>query len=219
MSVKDARKQEFADVFMSLVTEAPWNQRVSVVNITNAIGCERKTFYYYFENVDDLVVWIFRSAFKRTVETQFSQHPLVKPHPELHDAYSDWPFYVRIEAEDRFLAQGPYFKAITYHWVDNRAYYENMFRTDASSYNNLLEYLVNLYTPAIKDDILYMLGGKFLPPDALNFLAEYHVMGIFGRLQWHFGHTRKDIMQHALDPYWNYAHTCIKRTIDGLAPS
>ena len=50
----------------------------------------------------------------------------------------------------------------------------------------------------------------------LNFLAEYHVMGIFGRLQWHFGHTRKDIMQEALNPYWNYAHTCIKHTIDGL---
>ena len=219
MSVKGARRQEFADTFMHLVTETPCNHRVSVVDITNAIGCERKTFYYYFENVDNLVIWIFRSAFKKIIETQFAEYPQVKPHPELQDPYDDWPFYVRIETEDRFLAQGPYFKAITYHWVDNRVYYANMFRTDANSYNNLFEYLVNLYVPTIKDDILFMLGNRSTPPpppDVLNFLAEYHVMGIFGRLQWHFGHTRKDIMQEALNPYWNYAHTCIKHTIDGL---
>ena len=158
MSVKGARRQEFADTFMHLVTETPCNHRVSVVDITNAIGCERKTFYYYFENVDNLVIWIFRSAFKKIIETQFAEYPQVKPHPELQDPYDDWPFYVRIETEDRFLAQGPYFKAITYHWVDNRVYYANMFRTDANSYNNLFEYLVNLYVPTIKDDILFMLG-------------------------------------------------------------
>lgn len=217
MSVKDARKQEFAAMFMRLVTETPLNRRVSVVDITNAMGCERKTFYYYFENVDDLVIWIFRYAFKRIVETEFTDCQLVKPHPELQDPYCDWPFYVRIEAEDRFLAQGSYFKAITYHWVENRDYYANMFRTDAHSYNNLFEYLVKLYVPAVKDDVRYMLGAKTLPPDVLNFLAEYHVMGIFGRLQWHFGSTHEDIMQSALDPYWNYAHTCLKRTIDHLA--
>lgn len=164
MSSRDARKREFADTFMQLVIETPCNHRVSVVDITSAIGCERKTFYYYFENVDDLVIWIFRSAFKRTIEEQFSDYPQVKPHPDLHDAYPDWPFYVRIEAEDRFLAQGPYFKAITYHWVNNRAYYANMFRSDANSYNNLFEYLVALYTPAIRDDILFMLGNRPTPP-------------------------------------------------------
>ncbi|MRX82132.1 hypothetical protein [Eggerthella guodeyinii] len=216
MSVKDARKHEFAATFMRLVTDSPPNRRVSVVDITNAMGCERKTFYYYFENVDDLIIWIFRSSFKRTVETEFAGCTLVKPHPELHDPYSDWPFYVRIETEDRFLEQGPYFKTISYHWVDNRDYYANMFRIDKRSYNNLFAYLVQLYVPAVKDDIRYMLGSKVIPPDVLNFLAEYHVMGIFGRLQWHFGHTHQDIMQSALDPYWNYAHTCIKRTIDHL---
>lgn len=216
MGAKDAKKHEFAMTFMRLVTEAPCNRRVSVVDITNAMGCERKTFYYYFENIDDLIIWIFRASLKNTLETQFAGYPLVKPHPDLQDPYEDWPFYVRIETENRFLAQGPYFKATTYHWVDNRAYYANMFRDDVRMYNNLLEYLIKLYTPAIRDDIVYMLDGKTLAPDVLNFLAEYHVMGIFGRLQWHFGHTRKDIMQKALDPYWNYAHTCIKRTIDAL---
>ena len=218
MSVKDDRKQAFATVFMNLVAESPRNRRVSVVDITNAVGCERKTFYYYFENIDDLIIWIFRSSFKRTVETEFADFPLVKPHPDLHDPYSDWPFYVRLEAENRFLAQGPYFKRISYHWVDNRDYYTNMFLNDERSYNNLLEYLVNLYVPALRDDILFMLDGRPLHPDALNFLAEYHAMGIFGRLQWHFGHTHKEIMQPALDPYWNYAHTCLKHTIDHMVP-
>lgn len=75
MSVKDDRKQAFATVFMNLVAESPRNRRVSVVDITNAVGCERKTFYYYFENIDDLIIWIFRSSFKRTVETEFADFP------------------------------------------------------------------------------------------------------------------------------------------------
>lgn len=213
--MKDTKQHEFAVTFMHLVAESR-SHRVSVVDVTNAMGCERKTFYYYFENIDDLIIWILRSSLKHMLEDEFSGYPLVKPHPELQDPYADWPFYVRIPTKNRFLEQGPYFKAAAYHWVDNRDYYANMFRDDVHLYNNLFAYLVNLYVPAIRDDIVFMLGDRTLPSDTLNFLAEYHVMGIFGRVQWHFGHTHNDIMQKALDPYWNYAHTCIKRTIDHL---
>lgn len=216
MSTRDERKLKFARTFMRLVVDSRHNRRVSVVDITNALGCERKTFYYYFENIDDLVIWIVRHTLKSLIEQQFSQYPHIRPDPSLCDPYADWPFYVRIEYPGKFLAQGPYFKATTYHWEDNRAYYSSMFRNDERSYGNLFEYLVRLYTPALKDDIRFMLNGKTIPEDALNFLAEYHVMGIFGRLQWHFACTRQFIMQQDLDPYWNYAHTCIRLTIDRL---
>ncbi|BAK43458.1 transcriptional regulator [Eggerthella sp. YY7918] len=107
MGAKDAKKYEFAATFMRLVAEAPFNRRVSVVDITNAMGCEHKTFYYYFENIGDLIIWIFRASLKKTLETQFAGYPMAKPHPDLQDPYADWPFYVRLETEGRFLAQGP----------------------------------------------------------------------------------------------------------------
>lgn len=216
VNAKDRRKEEFARIFMHLVADSSSNRRISVVDITNAMGCERKTFYYYFENIDDLVIWIFRYALKSTVEGCFPSRTHIFPHPSLQDPYAEWPFYVRLEAPQHFLAQGPYFKTITYHWEDNRAYYSSMFRNNEPSYGNLFEYLIKLYVPAIKDDVLYMLNGKPVPDDVLNFLAEYHVMGIFGRLQWHFATTRKYIMQKDLDPFWNYAHSCIKRTVDRI---
>ncbi len=214
MCTKEDRKREFADAFMQLIVDTPRNRRVNVVDITTYVGCERKTFYYYFENIDDLIIWIFRHNLKTMLETHFAEYPLIKPDPSLQDRYGDWPFYVQIKGANHTLEQGAYFKLSTYHWEDNRAYYENILHNHERGYCNLFNYLVNLYIPALKSDLVYLLNGRRIPADVLNFLAEYHVMGIFGRFQWHFATTRKFIMQNDLDPFWNYAHTEMKHTVD-----
>jgi AcrR family transcriptional regulator len=209
------RKQEFAEVFKALVIANP-DDRINVVELTNEMHCGRKTFYRYFENIDDLIIWIVRDALHNVVRTEFAEHQQVKPCPSLHDSYADWPFYTRITTADHFLEQGPYFNAVAFHWEDNRTYYETLFKNGDRRYFNLFAYLVHLYLPAFKDDVLYMLNGRQLEEDAVNFLAEYHAMGIFGRLDWHFGKTRKFIMQDDINPFWNHAHETMKSTIERL---
>lgn len=200
---------------MELVSQRPPKKRVTVVDVTKALGIDRKTFYNYFENTEDLSRWIYRDYLKHMLEQpQFAEHTLVLPDASLHDGYPDWPFYVRIEEEDHFLAQELFYKTMAYHFEGNRAYYSKAFQPDSCL--GIYDYIIGLFMPTIKEDVLYMLNGRDMPVDAINFIAEYHVMGVFGRLRYHFTGTGRFIMQDDINPFWNYAHTTMKETIDRM---
>ena len=210
-----ARKQQIADAFMRLVVQTPIARRVTVADVARDLQIDRKTFYKYFENTDDLSHWIYRDYLKTMLEApEFARCTLVKPDPSLFDTYADWPFYVRIEGEDHELAQARFYKTMAYHFVGNRAYYSKVFQP--ASPLCVYDYIIRLFMPAIKDDVMYLLDGREMPEVAVNFLAEYHVMGIFGRLRYHFTRSGWSIMQEEIEPFWNYSHIMLKHTVDSL---
>jgi hypothetical protein len=147
-------------------------------------------------------------------QPEFNSYPLLTPDRSLCDAYADWPFYVRIISSECFLAQGLFYEAMAQHFVKNRAYYSKVFQPNSTL--NMYSYIIELFLPAVKSDIVFMLDGRKMPEVALNFLAEYHVMGIFGRLQYHFTCSGNSIMQDDIKPFWNYAHTMLKYSIETL---
>ncbi|MEG0072548.1 MAG: hypothetical protein RR692_05100 [Raoultibacter sp.] len=208
-------RDKIAEVFMGLVAQRPPKKRVTVVDVTTALDIDRKTFYNYFENTEDLSHWIYRDYLRRMLEQpQFAAHDLVFPHQCLQDNYSDWPFYARIEEDDHFLAQELFYKTMAYHFEGNRAYYSKAFQPDSCL--DIYDYIISLFLPAIREDVLFMLNGREMPEDAINFITEYHVMGVFGRLRYHFTGTGRFIMQDDINPFWNYAHITMKETIDRM---
>lgn len=209
------RKRQIANAFMELVVQNPITRRVTVTDVTRDLRIDRKTFYKYFENTDDLSQWIYRDYLRTMLKApEFARHMLVKPDPGLFDSYADWPFYVRIEGKNHGLAQELFYKKMAYHFVDNRAYYSKVFQPASSL--PIYDYIIRLFMPAIKGDVVYLLDGREMPEVAVNFLAEYHVMGIFGRLRHHFTCSGWDIMQEEIEPFWNYSHIMMKQTIDSL---
>ena len=50
-----------AESFMGLVAEGNGLRRVTVVDIARETGISRKTFYNYFETVESLIAWIYRT--------------------------------------------------------------------------------------------------------------------------------------------------------------
>ena len=48
-----------SDAFVELCDEMPL-RKVSISDIVERTGKNRKTFYYHFENKDRLIIWIFR---------------------------------------------------------------------------------------------------------------------------------------------------------------
>ncbi|MEG2212151.1 MAG: TetR/AcrR family transcriptional regulator [Raoultibacter sp.] len=202
---------------MDLVANASTQKRITVVEVANAVGINRKTFYNYFEGIDDLTIWIVRYYLKNMLEgPQFAGLPLVYPDKSLFDPYEDWPFYVRIKTDDHCLSQEKYFRAMAYHWEENRAYYTNMFHGVGCGYVNLTKYLELLYLPALREDMNYMLNGREMPEEAIHFLTVYHVVGMFGRLPSHFASTYRSIIQDDDEPFWNYTHIMLKKTIDSM---
>lgn len=214
MGRKDMHRK-FADAFVSLV-EQSGSKRVSVVDLTASIGCERKTFYRYFDDIDDLIVWFYRDAIRTVVTTRFRDAVQVKPSPELNDKYAEWPFYVRIFDENGSLAQGPYFKASAEHFESHGTYYANIFRQqgDRTGSRNLLDYMRTLFLPAIREDAVILADGRIVPTEHIDFLADYHTTGIMERLyQFICRNERPMSTEDVL--HWNYAHTAIERDLNG----
>lgn len=206
-SIRDA----FADALIALVEETG-RSAVSVVDLTSRVSCARKTFYRNFDDIDDLIVWYFRRSLRDIVLNQFPDAVHVKPHSELLDKYADWPFYARIIDESGNLQQGSWASAAASHFEQHPKYYSIIFREGFEHRLDLLRYIRNLLTPAIRDDILFMLNGRMLPHTYIDFLAEYHAAGITGRLDW-FVRERNSAMSGESSLHWNYAHDSIDRDL------
>lgn len=204
-----------ANTFMDFVAQAPCEKRITVVQLTHAINIDRKTFYHYFDGIDDLVQWIFRDFLRELLESEeFAHYRFYRPDSLLEDKYPDWPICVKVEPNDDFFGQQLFYKAIGEHFEAHRGYYSKIFAS--YSYFSLFDYIVRLFIPALKEDILTMLDGREMPEPVLHFLAEYHVMGIFGRVSYHFTKTGRFILQEELGPFFRYAHVILKKTIDSL---
>lgn len=208
-------KDRIAAAFVRQVKTNPIQQRITVTSLISGLRIDRKTFYNHFEDIDMLVRYIFRSSVRDMLEDDsFLGYQRVYPDENLHDQFADMPFYVRIVGPDRMLDQGLYFKAFGYMLQENREYYRRIMQS--LHYKSLFDYIISLYTPAIYDDVLWLLNGRELSEVATRFLAEYHTLGIFGRVSFHYTKTNQFMLQSELEPFWNYAHTVLKSTLDTL---
>ncbi len=211
------KKHLIARQFMEIVGNPPKElkdkPRITVSALARILGIDRKTFYNYFDDVRDMMIWIFRDYVKNMIDMpKFSEWTLVYPDKSLQDKYEDWPIYARNIGSNKDFHEGAFFKQMAYHWEENRDYYNKVFSEEV--YLNLFDYIIALYLPVFREDVVMMLGDRDMPEIVIDFLAEYHAMGVFGRLRYHFGRTGKFIMQEELDSFWNYAHLTLMRTID-----
>ena len=210
-------KDRIASCFMELVAQSSNpRDRVSVTELVGRLGMDRKSFYRHFDNTTDLVIWIFRSDIASLMTgAAFEGFRLECPDPALHDKYQDLPFYARSPLIDGSLDQSVYFKALCDLFNESFAYYQHILSYPC--YLDFYYYLVNLYQPAIRNDIGLLLGdNRTLPGEEIDFLAEYHTIALIGRLPYHFTIERRPLPSEGLERAWNYAHETLRTTIDML---
>lgn len=208
-------KDRIARAFQKLVEGSPGNRRVNVATLCRIVDINRKTFYKHFDDTSDLACYIFRRGVLDMLEKDvFKGAKLVYPDSKLHDKYASMPFYVEFDEPNRASFQEKYYKRLGEMLQRDRAYYARLFKN--TCYLDFFGYLISLYTPAIHGDIEKMLDGRVMPEPALQFLAEYHTMGIFGRVLYHYGYTGGYMLQDELEPFWSYAHSTLKRTIESM---
>ena len=173
---------------MGLVAEGNGLRRVTVVDIARETGISRKTFYNYFETVESLIVWIYRTNVSALlVRGGFAPSSLLVP------------------AKLFFKALGDYLQS-------RREYYRHLFAS--SDHFRLFDYLLALYRPAIAQDIRIMLHGRNMSEEMVACLSEYHTLGIFGRILLHYTRTHRYMMQGELDSFFCYGHEMIRSTLD-----
>ena len=111
----------FADAFVELCEETPL-KKVSISDIIERTGKNRKTFYYHFENKDYLIIWIFRHDLSTALKARFSESSLIYEEPS-PAATSRLPFYIRQKSGIRSLNHAEFFDCFASVLESRRSFY------------------------------------------------------------------------------------------------
>lgn len=216
-SKRESKKRRIAECFTKLVVDAPNPRvRISVTEIVNTLGIERRSFYNHFENTTDLVVWIFRRELADILSNdEFSDAELMYSAESSGDKYHALPFYARITDARGNIDESRYFQALCKMLNERHEYYRRILSFPC--YLDLYSYIIDLHLPVFLADIEAMVGPeRSLAPEVAEFLAEYHAIGIYGRLPYHFSSKKRAIPMENLSPFWNYGHMSIQATIEAI---
>lgn len=81
-----------ADALVQLCEEQPL-KKVSISDIVERTGKNRKTFYYHFEDKNALIIWKFRYDLGLELQHRFPENILVYKKDE-DPSLSSFPFYI-----------------------------------------------------------------------------------------------------------------------------
>ncbi|MFR5091466.1 MAG: TetR/AcrR family transcriptional regulator [Adlercreutzia equolifaciens] len=159
-----------SDAFVELCDEMPL-RKVSISDIVERTGKNRKTFYYHFENKDRLIIWIFHydmgQCLKRISPSQCSSTTTIRRIPP-RDSPTILP---RSPACARSTTRSS-FQCFAEVLEGRRNFYRQAL-VDNGPYS-LRNYLYALYLEAMKRDIDIILSNRYLPKDNIDFLAEFY---------------------------------------------
>lgn len=210
MSKSEQTKRGIARAFVSLVESQPL-EKVNVSKLVDAMGINRKTFYYHFTDKTDLVIWTFRSALADALQERFEREQLVEPGPGSQDPYQDLPCYVLNKLGVRSLDHSGFFRTFLNVLAGNRTYYLKVLSSPTAG---LAPYLEGLYEPLVKADIEFILGGRYLPPESASFLSTYFVTAALGMLFRLLEHPELLSNQAAVEPFANLTHEALRHAIE-----
>ena len=110
-----------SDAFVELCDEMPL-RKVSISDIVERTGKNRKTFYYHFENKDRLIIWIFRYDMGQCLKQHFSESVLLyDDNPE--DPTSRFPYYITQKSGVRSLDHAEFFQCFAEVLEGRRNFY------------------------------------------------------------------------------------------------
>jgi AcrR family transcriptional regulator len=212
----DLTNRHIADVFLLLTRQRPY-QEITVTDVIEAAECSRRTYYYHFNDKQDLVIWIFRSEFSEELKNVFPPILWVCDTELPDEKYRNYVFYADTRTKNQNLYLGLLWETQFNYIVKKEWYYAQVFRSHEP--NNLRDYLFRIYTHQFKKDIIYYLGkneGNLLSADAIDFFSEYFCNACLGWTINMFSGTYKKYNErtvyHSLTT--NLSHELMKYTID-----
>lgn len=198
-----------ADTFVDLCAETPM-KKVSISDIIEKTGKNRKTFYYHFENKEYLITWIFRYDLGQELKKNFPESALVYEERS-NDSTAQFPYYIMQKSGVRSLDHSKFFTCFGNVLEARRSFYTQALM-DQNPYS-LRNYLYNLYLPALRRDVYIILANRYLPEENIQFLAEFYTCAF---LYYHIRKCDQPGVEHLsgqTGPFANIIHDSIEMQI------
>ena len=181
-----------ADAFVELCDEMPL-KKVSISDIVERTGKNRKTFYYHFVDKEALIIWRFRY-----------EEPS-------KDSVTQFPFYITQKSGVRSLDHSKFFDVFASVLEKRRTFYtQALLETGPHALRN---YLYDLYLPALRNDIDIILANRYLPEENIEFLSEFYTCAFL----YYFIHKcDQPVVKHLISnagPFANLIHSSLEMEI------
>ena len=198
-----------ADAFVSLCNEMPL-RKVSISDIVQRTGKNRKTFYYHFESKEHLIRWVFRRDLADVLKANVADDDLLFE-PEGDDSFPSLPYYVHKKVGVRSLDGSVFFNMLAECFQYRRSYYAKTLRM--SGPDSLRAYLYRLYVPAMAADIRFILSNRYLSEGNVRFLSEFYTGAILSYLQHKVCDPTCADITADVKPFQNIVHSSLESEI------
>ncbi|MGN0038952.1 MAG: TetR family transcriptional regulator [Coriobacteriales bacterium] len=202
-------KLGLAQALVELAGEKPY-EKISVSDVITAAGKNRKTFYYHFEDKSHLTAWLFRYELAQLLMAEFSPVELVYQEPT-DDPCTELPYYVFVKKGVRSLDGERFVKQLARVFESRRSFWAQVMREQGP--NCLDSYLYQLYFPAIRRDILFVLSSRRLSAENVDFLAEVYTDALLSFFRRRLCTGRSSSLLGGVGPFANILHSSIEHEI------
>lgn len=197
------------DTFVELAEHQPI-EKISISDVVNASGKNRKTFYYHFEDKNHLIRWIFRNDMACVLQERFEANQLVYEQ-EGNGAMPDLPYYTFKKMGIRSLDGSQFVRAFAATLQTKRSYYAKALRSNSP--DGLRAYLISLYTPALESDIDFILSNRSLDEASIRFLAQFYIGGLVTHMADRLADPSACDILAGIGPFENIIHDSIEHEI------
>ena len=186
-----------ADTFVALCDEMPL-KKVSISDIIERTGKNRKTFYYHFENKDCLITWIFRYDLGQELKRHFSESALVYESGASGPS-AQFPFYILQKSGVRSLDHAEFFECFARILEAKRHFYAQAL-ADTNPYS-------------LRNDIDLILANRYLPQENIQFLAEFYTCAFLYYFIRKCDQPGADRLTGQAGPFANIIHSSLEAQI------
>ncbi|MBR5489860.1 MAG: TetR/AcrR family transcriptional regulator C-terminal domain-containing protein [Oscillospiraceae bacterium] len=148
----DRTKLDLAEALKTVMRTKAFD-KISVSDIISECGISRRTFYYHFQDKQDLLCWYF-----------------------------DYDVCKELGASDIIIDKDGnrklFVNALLYYMYERREFYANALASTAQ--NGLRSHLFEYIYRYRRQQILNLLDGRYMDPFGMKFLAEYFTHAIVG---------------------------------------
>ncbi len=213
----DRTMDEIYSAFIDLIQERPLD-KVTIRSIVERCGKNRKTFYYHFVNKDRLIIWVFRKELADHLREKYPENNLVFEKEDrvadIEDGFScrQFPYYVHNTTGFCTLDHSAFFLTLGELLDQRHRYYVQVLSQYGPS--SFKKYLLDLYIPALRNDVRYILGNRYLKDDNIDFLAYFYGTAFVNTLTQLMCDPQTTSVAAIMKAQGNLIHDSIRRELD-----
>lgn len=204
---KSTAKDTIVRAFIANV-EAGSLRSVQVAKLIKELDINRNTFYYHFPSKYDVALYVFRKDLAEELVRSFPEDDLLFAPIEDDPNAEVLPYYVHREIGARTLDFGGFFKVLVRCVIDRPLFYGKLFDSTEREFRALVD---GLYRPAVRKDLEFVLGGRYLPSCTFDlFLTKYTDL-IFETAEYYLKHSRdaENMLEDSVNPFWNMPYEAL----------